>query len=224
MARSRRRALRSSRFVNAAGGEVAVNPDFLPPLRLGVTVAERVGAYAVVDQVAKRSLDLSVQRGAHTAHATLSVAPGGYVTVLVMPVPGGAVAAVPVVDSASYNPGAGAAGVLQRGGGLLRRRPRAGAVRPGGVRGCGARDREVSQRQPGQSVVARFLRRVRRGGLRDWPGAERHGGGRQLQRLADAARWRADRVRHPRQDAAICAMMHTVAHAAPRSCSKDVPS
>ena len=91
------------RFVNAAGGEVAVNPDFLPPLRLGVTVAERVGAYAVVDQVAKRSLDLSVQRGAHTAHATLSVAPGGYVTVLVMPVPGGAVAAVPVVDSASYN-------------------------------------------------------------------------------------------------------------------------
>lgn len=91
------------RFVNAAGGEVAVHPDFLPPLRLGVSGVERVGAYAVVDRVAARPLAVSVQQGARTAHASLSVVPGSYLTVLVMPAPGDAVAAVPVVDAAGYN-------------------------------------------------------------------------------------------------------------------------
>ena len=91
------------RFVNATDGEVAVHPDFLPPLRLSASGGERVGAYAVVDRVAVRSLALSVQQGARTAHVSISVMPGSYLTVLVMPAPGGAVAAVPMMDAAGYN-------------------------------------------------------------------------------------------------------------------------
>ncbi len=91
------------RFVNATDGEVEVRPDFAPAQRLPAEAARRVGAYAVVENVAGRRLSVEVRAGGRSATATVAPPADGFMTVLVMPGPGGAPVISPVTEEMNFN-------------------------------------------------------------------------------------------------------------------------
>ncbi|MFC7474518.1 hypothetical protein ACFQS7_09150 [Dankookia sp. GCM10030260] len=91
------------RFVNGLGAELALRPDFLPPQVLGTGAAERVTPYAVVERAAGRSLAIEAGSVGSRGRATLALAPGSYVTLLLTRAADGGIAATPVVDSADFD-------------------------------------------------------------------------------------------------------------------------
>ncbi len=91
------------RFVNALPVAAALTPDFLPAEQLGTGPADRVGAYFAVERVAGRALQLDIQAGGKTGHATLQADPGGFLTIVVQQTQAGALAATPIADLAEFN-------------------------------------------------------------------------------------------------------------------------
>ncbi len=92
------------RIVNTLPSEIALRPDFLPPQRLGVALPhQRVTAYNVVENAAGRSLRLEVTEGTRRATATLTAAPGSFVTVLVHRGAGGNPAITPLAENTDFN-------------------------------------------------------------------------------------------------------------------------
>ncbi len=91
------------RFVNADAAAVSLKPDFLPAQSLGITPAQRVTSFLVVEKVAGRALVLDLQGAGRTGHVTLHAEPGAYVTVIVQPGKGSALDAVAVSDKSEFN-------------------------------------------------------------------------------------------------------------------------
>lgn len=90
------------RFVNALPEAAALRPDFTPPQTLGTAPAERVGAYAVVENVAGRTVSVPFTAGARRGAVPLRLEPGGFTTVLLLPEGAGA-RAVPLADQTEFN-------------------------------------------------------------------------------------------------------------------------
>jgi len=91
------------RFVNAAGAEVLVRSDFLPPQRLGTEAAQRVASYAVVEHVAGRNLMLEASTPRGSTQVTLQAAPGSFVTLILSGAADGGLVATPLVDHTEFN-------------------------------------------------------------------------------------------------------------------------
>jgi alginate O-acetyltransferase complex protein AlgF len=91
------------RFVNALDGPVKVSPDFLPAQTLGAGAADRVSAYAVVEHVQGRAMAVDAGDGARSGHATLGVAPGSFVTVILRAAGAAGIAVTEVVDQTEFN-------------------------------------------------------------------------------------------------------------------------
>ena len=91
------------RFANATASTVEVRPAFLAANTLGTGGPTRVSAYAVVEKVAGKALPLEVQSAGKSAHATLTVAPDSFNTVLVRDDASGGLSASVVPDGAEFN-------------------------------------------------------------------------------------------------------------------------
>ena len=91
------------RFVNASGDEVTVRPDFLPGQTLGTVAAQRVTAYAVVQNVQGKTLALQVQSNAQSGQLSFTAEPGSFNTMLVEAAGAQALRAVQVVDQTDFN-------------------------------------------------------------------------------------------------------------------------
>ena len=91
------------RFANATGTTVELRPSFLAPSTLGTAGPSRVGAYAVVEHVAGKTLPLEVQSAGQSARTTLTVAPDSFNTVLVEADAAGKLSAAVVKDGAEFN-------------------------------------------------------------------------------------------------------------------------
>ena len=90
------------RFVNATAAPVDVRPSFAASHNLEIAGPARVTPYAVVEKVAGRSLPVDAQSAGGTAHATLTVAPDSFNTVLVRD-EGGKLSLTVVKDGAEFN-------------------------------------------------------------------------------------------------------------------------
>jgi hypothetical protein len=91
------------RFVNGLGAEATVTSGFLPAQRLGTTPEQRAGAYQVVERVAGRSLPIEIAAAGATARATLTAAPGSFVTVLLLPTAASGIEATAITDLTEFN-------------------------------------------------------------------------------------------------------------------------
>ncbi len=91
------------RFVNASGDEVTVRPDFLPGQTLGTGAAQRVTAYAVVQNVKGKQLAMQMQAQARTGKLTFTAEPGSFNTVLVEAAGAQSLQAVQVTDKTDFN-------------------------------------------------------------------------------------------------------------------------
>ena len=91
------------RFVNASGDEVTIRPDFLPGQTLGTGAAQRVTAYAVVENVQGKKLALQMQAKSQNGQLSFTAEPGSFNTMLVQATGAQSLRAVQVVDKTDFN-------------------------------------------------------------------------------------------------------------------------
>lgn len=158
------------RFVNALPTPVTIKANFQADTRLGTSTADRVQAYAVVEQAGERLLSVTVKDGAQEGSLEFKVKPDGYVTVALEPGPGGKIVVIPIVDQAEFNqtrarvsfynvtPACPAASlVLNAGGAVVFQGVATGAVKSRTVNPVQALVRAICAEEPASSLMLQGL-------------------------------------------------------------------
>ncbi|WP_419897008.1 ABC transporter permease [Roseomonas sp. USHLN139] len=90
------------RFANTLPGRVTVKPDYDNQIAVPDGAAERVTAYMVAEDVAKRPVKLVISDGTLTTEVTVQIPSGGYNTVLLRR-DGDRLGAVVITDKVEFN-------------------------------------------------------------------------------------------------------------------------